>query len=184
MVGQDGPDTENSGAHYRGCIRDTSAFMEQNMDIIFFGISEAMSATCNVLRLVAQIRYDRLFCRGFQNLSTGIGLQVLRAAAMAKKGAPAEEILKDNERINGKVRASFCGGYAYLPPPRGRCSGVQAILANTLRLKPEIVVKDGRMDVGKKYRGNIKSVLMKYVEDRKDQLLDADRAGIYHAFGL
>lgn len=155
-------------------------FMEQNMDIIFFGISEAMSATCNVIRLVAQNHgYDRLFVVDSKNLSTGIGLQVLRAAAMAKKGAPAEEILKDNERINGKVRASFVVDTLTYLHRGGRCSGVQAILANTLRLKPEIVVKDGRMDVGKKYRGNIKSVLMKYVEDRKDQLLDADPERVF-----
>ena len=62
-------------------------FMKEDRDIIFFGISEAMSATCNVIRLIAQnTGYKRLFVVDSKNLSTGIGLQVLRAAAMAKNG--------------------------------------------------------------------------------------------------
>ena len=58
-----------------------------------------------------------------------------------------------------------------------------ALLANTLRLKPEIVVNDGKMVVGKKYRGNIKSVLLKYAQDRKEQYLNAesDRVFITHS---
>jgi hypothetical protein len=37
--------------------------------------------------------------------------------------------------------------------------------ANILRLKPEIYVKEGKMVPGKKYRGNMATVVMDYVED-------------------
>jgi len=155
-------------------------FMKEDRDIIFFGISEAMSATCNVIRLIAQnTGYKRLFVVDSKNLSTGIGLQVLRAAAMAKNGASAEDIIKDNNDINSKVRASFVVDTLTYLHRGGRCSGVAALLANTLKLKPEIIVKDGKMDVGKKYRGNIKSVLGKYVQDRREQLLNADPERIF-----
>lgn len=149
--------------------------MNDNLDIIFFGISESMSATCNVIRLVSQnIEYNNLYIVDSKNLSTGIGLQVLRAASMAKNGASAEDIIKDNSEINAKVRSSFIVDTLTFLHRGGRCSGVAALLANTLKLKPEIVVKEGRMVVGKKYRGNIRSVLLKYVQDRRDQLLEAD----------
>ena len=155
-------------------------FMKEDRDIIFFGISEAMSATCNVIRLIAQnTGYKRLFVVDSKNLSTGIGLQVLRAAAMAKNGASAEDIIKDNNDINSKVRASFVVDTLTYLHRGGRCSGVAALLANTLKLKPEIIVKDGKMDVGKKYRGNIKSVLGKYVQDRREQLLNADPERVF-----
>ncbi|TAH72127.1 MAG: DegV family protein [Anaerolineaceae bacterium] len=155
-------------------------FMKRNLDIIFFGISESMSATCNIIRLVGQnMDYKRLFIVDSKNLSTGIGLQVLRAATLAKNGASAEEIIKDNKEINSNVRASFVVDTLTFLHRGGRCSGVAALLANTLKLKPEIVVKDGKMVVGKKYRGNTKSVLLKYVQDRKDQLLSADPDRIF-----
>ena len=48
----------------------------------------------------------------------------------------------------------------------GRCSSVATLGANILKLKPCIEVINGFMDVGKKYRGNLPSVLKKYVEDR------------------
>ncbi|NLP16609.1 MAG: DegV family protein [Clostridiales bacterium] len=169
-------------------IGDAIAFLEpfvkKGLDIIFFGISELMSATCNVIRLAAQnMGYDRIFVVDSKSLSTGIGLQVLRAAIMAKNGASVEDILKDNSEINSKVRASFVVNTLTFLHRGGRCSGVAALLANTLRLKPEIVVNDGKMVVGKKYRGNIKSVLLKYAQDRKEQYLNAesDRVFITHS---
>jgi DegV family protein with EDD domain len=169
-------------------IGDAIAFLEpfvkKGLDIIFFGISELMSATCNVIRLAAQnMGYDRIFVVDSKSLSTGIGLQVLRAAIMAKNGASVEDILKDNSEINSKVRASFVVNTLTFLHRGGRCSGVAALLANTLGLKPEIVVNDGKMVVGKKYRGNIKSVLLKYAQDRKEQYLNAesDRVFITHS---
>lgn len=150
-------------------------YINEGKDIIFFGISEAMSATCNVIRLVADnMNYKRLFVVDSKNLSTGIGLQVLRAARMAKNGSSAENILKDNNEINSKVKASFIVDTLTYLHRGGRCSGVTALLANTLKLKPEIVVKDGQMVIGKKYRGNIKSVLLKYVQDHREQLIEAN----------
>lgn len=155
-------------------------YVEEELDIIFFGISESMSGTCNVMRLAAEdLGYERLFVIDSKNLSTGIGLQVLRAAKMAQKGLSVEEILKDNNEINNKVRASFVVDTLTFLHRGGRCSGVTALLANTLKLKPEIVVIDGKMDVGKKYRGNIKSVLMKYVQSRKEELINADPETIF-----
>ena len=57
-------------------------------DVIFIGISGEMSTTCNVLRLVKEeLEYDRMFIIDSGNLSTGIGLQVLRAAGLAAGAA-------------------------------------------------------------------------------------------------
>ena len=66
-----------------------------------------MSATCNVIRLIAQNTGYKGFLSWIPKLIDRNGLQVLRAAAMAKNGASAEDIIKDNNDINSKVRASF-----------------------------------------------------------------------------
>jgi fatty acid-binding protein DegV len=48
----------------------------------------------------------------------------------------------------------------------GRCSSAAALGANLLNLKPCIEVKDGKMAVVKKYRGNFEKCLPMYVKDR------------------
>ena len=50
----------------------------------------------------------------------------------------------------------------------GRCSAAAALGANLLNLKPCIEVKDGKMGVVKKYRGNYAKCLAAYVKDRLD----------------
>ncbi|MDF2538149.1 MAG: hypothetical protein K0S76_1170 [Herbinix sp.] len=159
-------------------------FMLEEKEVIFFGISEAMSATCNVLRLAAEaLEYVGLHVIDSKNLSTGIGLQIIRAAELAEQGLCVEEILRDNHNINGRVRASFVVDTLTFLHRGGRCNTVTALLANTLKLKPEIVVVDGKMDVEKKYRGNQKSVILKYMKDLEEGLRGAepDRVFITHS---
>lgn len=69
--------------------------------------------------------------------------------------------------MRSKVHASFILDTLKFMHAGGRCSGVTAFSANMLNIKPCIMVDNssGGMDVGKKYRGNLKKVLVKYVED-------------------
>ena len=48
----------------------------------------------------------------------------------------------------------------------GRCSAVSALGANLLHLKPGLEMKDGKLGVYKKYRGNINAVYKQYVKER------------------
>ena len=153
-------------------VETVRPYVEAGQDVVFFGISEDMSTTCNVMRLAAEeLGTDRVFVVDSENLSTGIGLQVLRAAEMAEAGASAEEIVERIERDRCKVRASFVVDTLTYLARGGRCSSVTALLANTLKLKPRIEVKDGRMQVDKKYRGTLDRVLVKYTKDMKEELL-------------
>ena len=61
-------------------------YVKEGRDVIFLGISEDMSTTCNVMRMAArELETDRVFVIDSMNLSTGIGLQVLRAAQALEK---------------------------------------------------------------------------------------------------
>lgn len=155
-------------------------FMDAGEDIIFFGISTEMSTTCNVIRLVAEDRdYDRLWVIDSRNLSTGIGLQVIKAAEMAAEGKTAEEIVTAINLAKERVRASFVVDTLTYLARGGRCTAVTALLANTLKLHPEIVVKDGAMGVSKKYRGSLDSALLKYAEELREDLLSADKKRVF-----
>lgn len=155
-------------------------FMDAGEDIIFFGISSGMSTTNNVIRLFGEeAEYDRLFVVDSQNLSTGIGLQVIKAAEMARAGKTAEEIISQVEAARGRVRASFVVDTLTYLARGGRCSAATALLGNALKLHPEIVVKDGAMGVSKKYRGQIDSSFMKYAKDLKETLLNAEPERVF-----
>lgn len=155
-------------------------FNKEETDLIFFGISEDMSTTCNVVRLVAEeMGYDNLYVIDSMNLSTGIGLQVLRAAELAAQGKPTEEIVRHIEKVRGKVRASFVIDTLTYLHRGGRCSAMTALVAGALKLKPRIAVTDGKMDVSKKYRGNIQAVIKKYASDMEEELKKADDRRVF-----
>lgn len=48
----------------------------------------------------------------------------------------------------------------------GRCSGVAALGANLLHLKPALQMNEGKLEVYKKYRGGIESVYRQYIKER------------------
>ena len=155
-------------------------FMDNGDDIIFFGISSHMSSTCIVPRILgAQEDYDRIFVIDSENLSTGIGLQVIKAAELAFEGRTAEEIVDIINADRAKVRASFVVDTLTFLARGGRCTAITAIMANTLKLHPMIIVKDGKMGVGKKYRGRMSVALSAYVDDLSSQLVNADSKRVF-----
>lgn len=154
--------------------------LEAGDDVIFFGISEEMSTTCNVMRLVGQDHPNgRLFVVDSRNLSTGIGLQVLRAAELAEQGLSAEEIVSAVEQEREKVRASFVVDTLTYLARGGRCSGATALVATTLKLHPCIQVVEGKMIVGKKYHGSVEKALLRYEKDLEEELLRADPRRVF-----
>lgn len=171
---------KTSAASIDRALEFLKPFQEAGEDVVFIGISEDMSTTCNVIRLAAgELGYDRVFVINSMNLSTGIGLQVLRAADMAAEGKSAEEIVEAISNARTLVRASFVVDKLTYLARGGRCTAVTALLANTLQLKPRIEVKMGKMGVGQKYRGKFDRVIVKYVKEMEESLLHADKTRVF-----
>ena len=69
---------KTAAAPYDQAFNVLEPLIKQGDDIIFFGISEQMSTTCNIIRLVgSDCEYDKLHVIDSMNLSTGIALQIL-----------------------------------------------------------------------------------------------------------
>lgn len=162
-------------------VEDTlKPMVEAGDDIIFIGISEDMSSTCNRIRIFAEDEeYDRLFVVNSKNLSTGIGLQVLRAAEMRDAGRSAEEIVSEIEGARDKVRASFVIDTPTFLARGGRCTAVEAFMASALKIHPEILVKDGKMGAGKKVRGKPALAVGAYVDGLIPALQNADTRRVF-----
>lgn len=154
-------------------------------EIVCFSISDEMSTTGNVMRMAVEELglEDKVYIVNSANLSTGIGLMVIEAAIMAQEGKSASEIAEQVESLKQKVRASFVVDTLTYLHRGGRCSSVAALAGGVLQLHPRIVVENGRMSAGKKYRGKMQSVIMSYVKDMEDDLKQAkpDRVFITHS---
>lgn len=160
-------------------------YVESGQECVCFCISELMSTCGNIIRIAAQELEAEALVHVIdsQNLSTGIGLLVIEAAIMSKEGKTAGEIVERIARMRPFVRASFVVDTLVYLHRGGRCGGLAAMLGGALRLHPKIVVENGAMHSTKKYRGNIKSVILAYVKDMEGELKRAkpDRVFITHS---
>lgn len=171
---------KTAAASYERALAILKPFMDAGDEIIFFGISEQMSTTCNIIRLIGEdLHYDKLHVIDSMNLSTGIALQILYAAELVADGKTAKEIVERVEQRRGKVRSSFVVETLTYLARGGRCKAVTALLANTLKLKPQIIVERGAMGVSRKFRGKHPSVIMKYVRELEPDLLLADPTCVF-----
>lgn len=154
-------------------------------EVIVFTIASGMSTTNNVFHLaVAELETEeKVRIIDSANLSTGVGLQVIEAANMAKEGKSADEIVDAIARITPRVKASFVVDTLTYLHRGGRCSGLAALAGGMLKLHPKIVVKDGVMGPDKKYRGKMNSVILSYAKEMEEELLHAkkDRIFITHS---
>jgi len=153
-------------------------FLKDSDAIVHISIGSQFSA-CNQSATLAAEEFDNVYVVDSQNLSTGSGHLVLDAAIMAEKGMAPEEIVAELEKLIPKVEASFVIGTLKYLHLGGRCSGLQALGANLLKLNPCIEVIDGKMDVGKKYRGAFEKIILQYVEDRLKDRDDIDNKRIF-----
>ena len=150
-------------------------------DVIIFSVSESMSSMNQNMRLAAmEIDYDdHVFVIDSQNLSTGIGLLILEACEMVEKGMEAADIAEAINGMRDKVRASFVIDTLTYLARGGRCSSVAALIGGVLNIKPKIVVKNGKMDVAKKYRGPYKKVVKQYVKEMEADLKKAKKERVF-----
>ena len=113
------------------------------------------------------------------NLSTGQGLVVLEACRLAKDANDLDALADAIRAYTERVEASFLLSRLEYMVKGGRCSSAAALGANLLNLKPCIEVKNGKMAVVKKYRGNFEKCLPMYVKDRLADREDVDRGTLF-----
>ena len=154
---------------------------DENDEIIVFTISEKMSTTANVFRMAVDELdlSDKVTVIDSANLSTGIGLMVIKASLMAKQGKNMNEICTEIEKIKSKVCSSFVVDTLTYLHRGGRCSSVAALVGGVLKLHPKIVVSEGSMSANKKYRGKMDKVILDYVKDMEEELKSADKERVF-----
>ena len=139
--------------------------VEQGCEIVHLDISAELSNTFNAARLAAA-ELEGVYVVDSRMLSTGVGLLAIEGAECRDRGMGAKEIAEHLESLRQKVSTSFVLDTLEFMWKGGRCSGVTALGANLLKLKPGLEMKDGKLGVYKKYRGNIEKVYEQYIRER------------------
>ena len=153
--------------------------LRENDELVHFTISSDMSACYQNALIAAAAFPGKVFVVDSRNLSTGIGHLAIDAALMAAEGKGGQEICDALKEKREKLNVSFVLDTLKYLHMGGRCSGVAALGANLLKLRPCIEVVGGKMDVGKKYRGSLEKSLIAYVKDRIEGRSDLDRGRIF-----
>ncbi len=118
------------------------------------------------------------------NLSTGSGLLVLEGLKMIREGIEdGRTIAETLQAKTGLVNASFVLRTVDYLRRGGRCTGLEALGAKMLHIRPSIVVQDGKMRPGEKYRGRFEHYLKHYIEDLldNDSNIDFQRVFVVHS---
>ena len=159
-------------------------YINLGYDIIYTGISSFMSKSYeNVVMMSKEFEEGRIEVVDSQNLSTGIGLVVLKACEWRDQGKNVHEIAELMRETIPYVRSQFIVDTMEYLHKGGRCSSVAKLFGTILKIKPLIVVREGKMSVGGKPRGKIEACLDKLVEmvvEDKDNI-DLDAVFVTHS---
>lgn len=174
-----GGDLPTTSANNIGQYQEAfEGFLKDYDAVIHLNISSGFSSCYQNACLAAQ-ELEHVYVINSLNLSTGHGLLVLKACELAQSGMEPKAIAETLNEIAKNVDASFILDKLEYLKKGGRCSAAAALGANLLKLKPCIEVTDGKMGVGKKYRGSFEKCLKEYITDRLQGREDLDLSRIF-----
>lgn len=162
-------------------------FITEGYDLIYIGLSSHFSSTYQNAVIAAQdFPENRIEIFDSLNLSTGIGLQVMKAVDYAKQGLGVKEIAERLKSHLKKVETEFIIDtldYLYLG---GRCSGMQNFIGTLLKFRPIVKVVDGKMVLANKIRGKRQRALAALLDNtlRNKENIDLSRIFVTHSSGV
>ena len=129
--------------------------------VVHIALSSGITSSCgNAFNATKNV--ENTYAVDSMSLSTGIGLLAMYARELADAGVEPSEIAKKVQDRAGKLQVSFVVERLDYLHKGGRCSSVALLGANILKIRPRIILKEGKMISDKKYRGQMGSVISKY----------------------
>ncbi len=157
--------------------------LEEGDSILHFSLSSGItSATEHALQAAEEINKEgmkKVIVIDSLSLSTGIALQAIYARKLIDKGYPIEEIA---EKVKARIpfdQTSFALESVETLYKGGRCSAVAKIAANILGLRPQIIMKEGKMISGKKFRGKMNKWTVDYTNATLEEFNNPDLEEVF-----
>ncbi len=165
-------------------VAEFMTFFDRPGENIYLGLGSPVSVTySNALQASENMETKNTCVIDSLNLSTGIGLLLLKAADLRDQGLSAEEIAREVQACVPKVHTTFVLDkleYAYMG---GRVSSLQMIVGSMLKIQPVVEVRrDGTLGIREKVRGSRKKALDCLLADFQAHLpeLDPKRVFVTH----
>ena len=149
-------------------------------EIFYVGIGSGLSSTYNNACIAReQFPDSKIVVLDGQNLSTGTGLIVIKAARLAKEGKSLEEIKEICEKAVPLVSAKFCIDRLDYLYKGGRCSGMAMIAAHALKIHPVAKVINNKLVVYKKPRGKYENAVEVQIDEFMHDLDNIDKSCVF-----
>lgn len=143
-----------------------SSLLKEYDHVIHISLSSNLSACCaNAIRASQSPELQgKVTVFDTKLLSAGIALIAMEASRLAKEGKEVPQIVEDcREKAKSLSITFFVEQLEYLCKG-GRCSRLALFGANLLKLRPQILVRDGFLVPGIKFRGPLKKVVNDYLD--------------------
>ena len=140
-------------------------FVEGGFEVVHINLSAELSSSHQNARIAAE-EIGNVHTVDSRSLSTGSGHLVILAAELASAGYDGAYIAKALNEMKDHLDVSFIVQTLDYLHKGGRCSGLARFGANMLKLRPEIVMENGSLHVGKMYRGSMEKTILDYVRGR------------------
>lgn len=152
-----------------------SPAIEQGDDIIYISISSELSSSYqNAIIAAGELPPGRVSVVDSRNLSSGIGLLVMKAVHAAKEGSSVTQIVDLLNRSTNQVECEFVIDTLEYLYKGGRCSGMQNLIGSLLKIRPVIKVVNGSMTPAYKVRGKKEKALDQMLSNALENVNDMD----------
>ncbi|MDO7908493.1 DegV family protein [Paenibacillus sp. JX-17] len=161
-------------------IHAFTPYIEQGDDILYISLSSELSSTYqNALLAASEFPDGRVTVFDSLNLSTGIGLLVMKAVYAVQEGKSTDEIIDMLHQVRPLVDTEFVIDTLEYLYKGGRCSGMQNLIGSLLKIRPVIKVIDGKMTPAYKVRGKREKALDQMLSNALSQKESMDNDIIY-----
>ncbi len=167
---------KTSAENTQGFIEFFKEILKEYDGIVHFDISGEMSTTYTNAYMASLEFNGKVEVIDSRSLSTGMALQAIYARELTKTESSVQVIAEKVRARTNSVQASFVIEKLDYLRKGGRCSAVALFGANLLKIRPQIIVKDGKMGSHRKYRGKMLQCVKMYCEDTLAEFNTPDKS--------
>lgn len=155
-----------------------SGLLKKHDAIVHISLSSGItSSTSNAMKAAEKLK--NVYVVDSKSLSTGLALLCVYARTLIDEGNDPETVAnKVNARVP-YVQASFVVERLDYLYKGGRCNKLALFGANLLKIRPQIVLQDGLMIPGKRFRGKMEGVIEKYSEETLAEFDTPDKSVVF-----
>lgn len=176
---RDGKLPQTSQATYSQFKSVFDKFVNEGREILYISGSSRATGTYQSAIMAKNDTDGKIYTFDTMNFSYGCGMQVVKAAQMAREGASIDNILNQLEYMKENMYVVFSVDDLKYLQRGGRISSSKAVIGNMLGIKPILEVKDGLVTPVAQVRGK-KHVFSKMVDMTKEYCGEGKEISIGH----